>query len=286
MRLSLALLGLLCLPSCNLINPDEQDPAFIHIPEFEMIVQPGEGTASEKITEVWVYADEKMIGAYDLPADVPVLKNGPTDMLFFAGIKNNGISTSRIRYPFYYPHEVRMNIQALGRDTVTPSFAYFEELQILEKDFESGNFLVPAGSTQGQFNITSDPSHVFEGTRSGIGTLSPGETILYFKDDDNLELMGGLPIFLELNYSCNNSFAIGMIATTGSTTNKNLALIINPTTSVSGSPTWNKIYVDFGMIPLQNTNADHFEIYFEMVPDDNSQTVELYLDNLKLVQWQ
>jgi hypothetical protein len=272
--------------SCNVINPDEQLPGYVHIPDFEMQMLPGQGTASEKITEVWVYANEKIIGVYDLPADVPVLTEGPTDLLFFGGIRNNGISSTRIRYPFYAPHAQTVSVGPLSRDTISPVFSYFQGADIVEKDFESGNFLVPAGSTQGQFNVTTDPALVFEGTRSGIGTLAPGQTLLYFKDDDNLELTGGKPIFLELNYSCNNSFAVGMLAVRGSTVNKNMVLIINPTASTPGIPVWNKIYVDLGLVPLQNANAEYFELYFEVVPDDPGKAVELYLDNLKLVQWE
>jgi len=272
--------------SCNVINPDEQEPGYIHIPAFEMDVLPGQGTSSEKITEVWVYAEEQIIGVYDLPADVPVIANGPTDIQFFAGIKNNGISSTRIRYPFYKPFTTSVNVSPISRDTIVPVFSYFEDVIITEKDFENGNFLVPAGSTQGLFNVTDDPELVFEGSRSGIGTLEAGEVLLYFKDDDNLQLNAGLPIFLEMNYSCNNSFAVGMLAVNGSTVNKNMAVIINPTTSVPGTPRWNKIYIDFGLVPLQNLNADYFELYFEVVPDDPDENVTFYLDNLKLVQWQ
>lgn len=284
LRLLLSLAGMM-LFSCNLINPDEQEPGYLHIPEFEMAVLPGEGTSSEKITEVWVYAEEKIIGVYDLPADVPVLANGATDFLVFAGIRNNGISTSRIRYPFYRPHAFARTIRPLHTDTIIPVFSYFEDLLISEKDFESGNFLVPAGATAGNFTTTGADGQVFEGNRSGLGTLSPGESLLYFKDDENLELTSGNTIFLEMNYSCNNTFAIGLLSHQGGTSQKNLAVIINPTASATGIPVWNKIYIDLGFIPLQRPNADYFEIYFEVVPDAANKPVELYLDNLKLVQW-
>lgn len=285
MRLLALLPALLLLGSCNLINPEEPLPGYIHIEEFDVSFLPGQGTSSEKITEIWVYANEKIIGVYDLPADVPVLENGPVDFLFFAGIKNNGVSRTRIRYPFYKPHAERISIGPLSRDTVRPVFSYYNGVIISERDFEDGNFLIPAGSTQGQFVVTTDPAQVFEGARSGLGTLQAGESVLYFKDDDNWTLTGGEPIFIELNYSCNNTFAVGLIATRGSTIRKELALIINPTTGILGMPVWNKIYIDLGLIPLQNPNADFFEMYVEAVPDQPGKPVELFLDNIKLVRW-
>ena len=48
-------------------------PAFIHIPDYSFNVRPGEGTSDQKITEVWVYNDEQLLGIYDLPAVVPVI---------------------------------------------------------------------------------------------------------------------------------------------------------------------------------------------------------------------
>ncbi len=284
-RLSLLILLALCV-SCNLINPDEKEPGYIVIPEYEFAALPGQGTSSEKITEIWVYANEQVIGVYDLPAHIPLLSDGATDLDFFAGIKNNGISSTRIRYPFYAPYSVNRTIPALGTDTIKPVFRYYEDaLSIRQKDFESGNFMVPAGSNQGEFSVISGAS-VFEGERSGLGKLDAGESTLYFKDDENLQLSSGNTIFLELNYSCNNSFAVGLIATGAGGVSKNPAVIINPTTESLGTPVWNKIYIDLGLIPLQNPNASYFELYVEAVSESLNAGVELYLDNLKLVQWQ
>jgi len=286
MRFQVALLSMLLFSACDFINPDEPLPGYLHLDEFSMELIPGQGTSSEKITEIWVYADERILGVYDLPADIPVLAHGEVDLMFFGGIKNNGISSTRIRYPFYAPYAVTRTIGPLSRDTIRPVFSYFTGVIISERDFESGNFMIPAGPTQGQFQVTTNPAQVFEGTRSGIGTLQPGENLLYFKDDDNWQLIGGDPIFLEMNYSCNNKFSVGLIATRGTSIRKEMAVIINPTTSLPGDPLWNKIYIDFGMIPLQNVNADYFEMYVEAIPDEPGKTVDLYLDNLKLVRWQ
>jgi len=285
MRLLLPAALCLFIASCDIINPDEEEPGYIHIPSFTMDVLPGQGTTSEKITEVWVYAEEQIVGVYDLPADIPVIGNGLTDILIFGGIKNNGISTTRIRYPFFKPYRATIDLQPFSRDTIIPSFAYFEDVVIAEKDFENGNIMIPAGTNQGLFNVTTDPAYVFEGERSGIGTLESGQTILYFKDDDNLILNAGQPIFLEMDYSCNNSLSVGLLAANGSSVNKNLAVIINPTTLTVGLPRWNKIYIDLGLIPLQNPNAQYFEFYVEVIPDEPGREVELLLDNLKLVQW-
>jgi hypothetical protein len=109
--------------------------------------------------------------------------------------------------------------------------------------------------------------------------------VLYYKDDENLTFTSGNTIMLEMNYSCNNRFAIGLISNDGSITKRNMVLVVNPTTSGEGNPVWNKIYIDMGSVPIENPNADFFELYFESTPDTDGQPVEIYLDNLKFVRF-
>ncbi|MCC6599586.1 MAG: hypothetical protein IT223_02815 [Crocinitomicaceae bacterium] len=280
------LLIFLFVSGCNVINPNEEEPAYIYIDSFRFDTEPGEGSSSQKITELWVYAEEKMIGAFDLPARIPVLGKGATDIRIFAGIKNNGLSATRIRYPFYAPFDTTYSIQGGETFYCKPRFSYFDEVLVQEKGFESGNFLVPLGGNQGTFNVVNNDALVFEGDRSGIGTLESGQSLLYFKDDQNLDLSGGNTYFLEMNYSCNGRFAVGLLSTTGITIKKNLAVIINPTTTGINNPQWNKIYIDLGLIPQQNASADFFELYVEALPKPDNGKLEIYLDNLKMVEWE
>jgi hypothetical protein len=272
--------------SCNIINPDEQEPSYIYIPQLNFTTRPGEGTSSQKITELWVYVEEEIVGVYDLPAYVPVLQEGRKNVRIFAGIKNNGLSSTRIRYPFFQPFDTILDFQGLKIDTLIPEFSYYEDLVIDQKGFESGNFLIPSGANNGTFTVVEDDEDVLEGNRSGLGKLTTGQNILFYKDDENLVLPGGSVYMLEMNYSCNNKFAVGLIANDGITIERNMVLVMNPTTTGTGNPVWNKIYVDLGNVPSQNTTADFFELYFESTPDNGVEEVEIYLDNLKLVRFE
>ena len=114
---------LLFAGSCNLIDPEEAVPSVIYIDELSLNVNPGEGTDSHKITEVWVYTNGQMLGAFDLPARIPVLNQGNTDVLMFAGIKNNGISSTRIRYPFYTTFDTTIAFAAGTEHEIHPRFS-------------------------------------------------------------------------------------------------------------------------------------------------------------------
>lgn len=258
----------------------------MYIPAFTFQANLNQGTSSEAITEVWVYSDDQNLGVYDLPAKIPILELGTANIRIFAGIKNNGISNTRIRYPFYAPFDTTLNISAFQIDTLIPHFTYYNQAVISEKGFESGNFLVQTGTNNGNFSVTNQANQVFEGNRSGWGHLDAGSSHLFYKDDENLNYSSGENVFLELNYSSNNIFSVGYITTTGGIQAKNVALIINPTSSGDGlSPVWKKIYIDFGYVLQQNPNAQFHELYIESIPANATTPVNIFLDNLKWVTW-
>lgn len=274
---------LLTLYSCN---PEEQEPSFVYLDEFSFETGPGEGTDSHKITEVWAYSNDQIVGVFDLPARIPILDQGNTNLSFFAGIKNNGISSTRIKYPFYAGEYHVKNLTPMSTDTIRPSFRYLDDIEIEQRDFDGNTpSMIPLSSNQGEISMISNSPNVFEGERCGYYYLASGESLLSFKDDQNLLLESGVITFLELNYSCNTRFAVGLVANESGVDKKKLAVVINPTTSTTGVPVWNKIYIDLGLIVRESPNAAYFETYFDATPSFAGQEVELFLDNIKIVHF-
>ncbi len=288
MRLLLfCLLPFLLLPSCNIINPDEQVPAYLEMDDFSLSTTVGQGTNSQKITDLWTYTNSNSVGVYDLPAEVAVLNEGPTNIRILAGIKNNGISSTRINYPFYSPYDTVIDLKRGQHYQIHPKFAYNGGIDFdITRNFETGNFFQSLSGNTGTFNVVTDPAQVFEGTRSGIFSLDGGTGKIFYKDGTEFELVGGNTIFLELDYSSNNRFNVGLISNSPSSVDAHLAVVINPTAGVNATqPEWNKIYIDLGLLAQQNSSADNFEIYFESTPLE-SQNIRLFVDNIKLVMWE
>ena len=88
-------LFLLVLVSCNKFDKEERVPSYISIPAIEFIVpdslKADQGTASAKITDAWIYLDDKLKGIFELPAKFPLLNEGEHSLKVFPGIKQNGI---------------------------------------------------------------------------------------------------------------------------------------------------------------------------------------------------
>jgi hypothetical protein len=269
--------------SCEVINPTEEEPAYIHIESFEFETSAAEGSDSENITEVWVFANGKNVGAYDLPADVPILEKGNTEIEIAAGIKNNGQSITRIIYPFYQTYEVTVDLQPFETDTLVPEFSYIEGLDFFHEDFEDPGIKFDADDlSDTNMVITNEDDLVFEGSGSGKVNLTEEMFRYLGQTDEDLQLPFNQVVFAELDYRTNNSFIIGLITEGPSGFNREFALVVNPS-DLNGPMVWKKIYVDLGYVITLYPNAQSFELFIEAVLDGDNENAELYFDNIKIL---
>ncbi|MCB0762247.1 MAG: hypothetical protein KDC12_12045 [Flavobacteriales bacterium] len=279
----------LLITSCKWIDPDEQTPAFIYIDDFTFAS--GNGTDSEKITEVWVFAEGVMLGAYSVPAKVPVLHEGNVSIEMRAGIKNNGISSTRIMYPFYQPYGTVVNLNPLETDTITPHFTFKSDLNFaLQEDFEivAGTQFETTSNSEYTWEVvedSQDPEDVFEGERSAKLVMDGDGVTWQVESATDLDLPLGTQMWLELNYKCNNTFAIGFNSVRGGTPRKDLALIVNRTDEETGSPEWNKIYVDLSVVGQSIVGAEEVYLYIESVREADVSTARLWFDNIRIVHF-
>jgi hypothetical protein len=277
----LFLFGILLFQSCKKADINEGVPAYISIPSIEVETDPtNEGSNSHKITDAWVYFDNDLQGIYPLPATFPVLKEGNQNISIKAGIKNNGIAAIRVKYPFYdyYTEEI-----ILKKDSVTilePIVQYTENAKFYIIDFESGSteFDIKDTLLHSDTTFLTNNDTIFEGQSGGVHLATPH---LMFKVPttkiDSLPRTGG-HVFVELNYKCNTTFQVGVIA------NYPQTVVTNPILSISPKNEWNKIYIDLTSA-IRNTNdADFHKVFISMKRDVNSaEMAELYLDNFKIV---
>lgn len=281
----LAFLLAMLFSACGLFDPEEPLPAYLVIPELEFTTDyPTEGTDSHRITEVWVFANARMVGAYELPAEVPILEEGPTDIQIFSGIKNNGIAGIRITYPFYTTHDEVLDLAPLKKDTIIPQFVYRDNATIeLVDDFEAANVFALDQNAQGSMERIGDESIVFEGNRSLQVSLSVDEGVgRIITNEQQYELPSNRQSWLEMNYRSDNSFAVGLMVDNLSGRQKETILILNPTINNPNIADWNKIYVDLNSVTTIYQNAT-YELFFEIVKDQGNSEANVWLDNIKIV---
>jgi hypothetical protein len=267
-----------CFFSCDLINPAEAIPTYIQVDTFSFSALPGQGTSSTKITDVWVFDENSIIGAYEIPKTFPVIDAGPTQMIFSAGIWDNGISETRVEYPFYFPDTITLNLQPGNALTFTPHFTYRPSTKFyFIEDFEAGNLFTKFSGDTNMIRIT-DAANVFEGGGCGAIYLDSDHQFYEGKTSGSYILPKEQPVYLELNYKCDQAFEVGLYGTVLATSVFYYHWKVNP------KDYWNKIYLNMGN-DVSSIGADSYQILIRAIFDSTRTSSHIYLDNIKLVSF-
>jgi hypothetical protein len=274
---------LCAIPGCELINPAETVPSYLHIKDFTFSCEVAQGYPSEKITDGWIYINNEYVGAFELPATIPVLSSGATEIIVFAGIKENGISGTGMIYPFYSSYTVTKELSELVTDTITASCTYKPAAAITfiyRDDFEIGNSFHTVES-EVELTVTTASEHVFEGARSAIATMTgENDTLristgpLIFPTQDKL-------LFLEIDYKCDISYQVWLNCTTGSGTT-----IATSVLTITPKDYWNKIYVNLNpkLQFYSEYDPESYQLEFRAVKPQETDTASIYFDNLKIIR--
>jgi hypothetical protein len=87
-----------------------------------------------------------------------------------------------------------------------------------------------------------------------------------------------------MDYSCNNTFVVGVFTIEGGSSAKVPVLYLTPTqTEGNDEPQWNKIYMDLGMVASQYPNVDNFRLYVECTAEEATVPM-IYMDDIKVVK--
>ena len=284
-------LGLLALMSCDVINPAEDIPGYIYVTEFRLTTSPGlHGSASERITDVWLNVDGDFAGAYTLPALIPILGLGERELVLQAGIKENGINSTPDIYPYYNDFRLRLELRPNEVDTIRPTIRYsdFARFAFIE-DFESSSQIFQDVRLGRADQLQISNVEVFEGTASGrirLDSLNPVlevATTVRFND-----LIARDPrVFLELNYKSDVPVVFGIIG------NQPGGLPINEVVRFEPGflprENWNKIYFNLSTLIIE-ANQPEIQIvlqaFIPILDGSFSRTqADVWLDNIKLVHF-
>lgn len=276
---------LLFLGGCDIVNPDEEIPSYIHVRPFNFVQKSSqEGTADQKITEVWLTADGEFLGAYDLPATIPILKSGDVNIRLEAGIRDNGISTLPEIYPFFEPFERVVALQPAEVDTIQPVTSYQSDVVFgFVEDFErSGSIFNEELDGDTATVIVNTTTEVFEGNRSGLIQLDTGASLIKVATDfDQLfsELQSRkIFVYLELNYKTEAEIAFGLIGHDGNSSipREIFEPILFP------NEAWNKIYLNLSEVAF-TIDSEGVQVVLLSGLSGGQASARVLIDNVKLL---
>ena len=238
MRLTLLLLlYALFLTSCKKYKPAEE-AFFFKASSISVKTTPSQGSGSHKITDLHLYVNDQFMGSYPAGNTLPVMSKGKeVDIKLMAGIKNNGISETRVYWPFYETIQLDTFVPTGQTVQVPINFKYSSGVTFTwTENFDSGSgySMVKSTISESDFSIAT-PAESFEG--SSLKLTLPGNTYLTQVESagSGFTLPKGSPnVYLELDYKCNEEFLIGLI---------DEALELRPALYLNPQANWNKVYI-------------------------------------------
>ena len=282
---------LLIVVSCEKFEGDQSVPSYIHIDTILLQSNPliEEGALTHNFTDVWVYVDNQIIGAYELPATIPVLVNGKHRLVLYAGVKFNGISGNRATHPYMNPYEIEnfdFVVDSIIQVDPVVSFSDYTDFLFMEDFEDASHELVSTSNSDTTLNIVSySPPLSFYGAYSGVGYLDANRQIMavttFSEEVPGFEVDAGkIPLLLEMDYNTNNMLVVGLfIRGSGTSVTQHPVVILNPT-----GGEWRKVYVNFSPSITNNSTSGYYNIYFRADRESTVDTAVLKIDNLKLIQ--
>jgi len=289
-----ALLLLLVVSSCSKEQFKAEIPSYLHIEAIDLETESYEGSDSQKITDAWVTMDGNFLGAFELPAIVPILAEGEHEFRISSGIKANGISATRIMYPFFETCDLFVqdgetyqvavsNIVNLYRDSTVvvkarTSYTENAEFLFIEGFEDAGAILKTSEDSDTGLIKTNVDSLVFEGYGSGEIHLDSINDFFELISSEFISLNSLYnATMLEMDYRCDHSFKLGVAVRSKDTG------VINRFESMQISPSddWNKIYVHMTNQVNLGNSTDEFGIFIGAVKSTSSEKASFYFDNIK-----
>jgi len=223
-----------------------------------------------------VYINDQLQGVYELPATFPVLETDYQTLRIKAGIKSNGIASSRIAYPFYTSFiDTNVIFNPTQTIIVNPIVSYLDSLNFWLEDFEGVgvNLETTTISDTILLEFTDSLSNQYGG-----GVLNDSLITFEIATDELLDLpQAGAPVFLELDYTSNTLFLVGVYINYPQSVVQKDLLWINP------KQDWNKIYINLTQTISEGINATSFKVFIGMRRDFSLDKNEVYFDNVKVV---
>lgn len=281
---SVLIILLLATTGCYKFKGDQTIPAYLSVDSvFVNSYYPTQGTNSHKITDVWIYVNDNIVGAFELPALIPVLSQGLNELQIRPGIKLNGISSTRVPYPFYEPiiFDDFDFVPDSARELNAVSADYYSNLVFAwMEDFEGAGISI-------EENPASDTSIVKVDRPNSPDPETKFAGAIYLTDDNPIYSGAtynaypmprqGSPVLMEVDYKTNNYVNTGLLI------REQGGYIKVPLLTLNHSDEWNKIYINLGPNLSLHPQASEYRVYFEAGLDLDKSSSTIYLDNIKVI---
>ena len=287
-KLFFGTVGFLLLIFIGCKDQPEAIPAYLEIKPF--IVNAEGGAGWQKITEGYLYVNREYLGAYTLPATVPVLAEGASLVYVYPGVKKNGIVATPDIYPFLLRDEQTINLTGGQTSTIQPVTSYDPDDKFAwtfaRGSFDNGSSVVFQNRDTDEnsgFEFSADDAFSGKSLLMKVDTAHPtiqiaSEAVVLPTDNTQ--------VWLEMNYKTDLVFQAFLL---GNNSAGN-AEFGQPLFQFNTKADWNKIYLNLTDL-LLTSQQDNYQIFFQVtLPKDSNghytQTAgSVRIDNLRLIHY-
>jgi hypothetical protein len=270
--------------SCVKNNPD---PSWIEVNQWTLAANPNSqyptGELTNNFTDAWVYVNDEVIGVFEVPFKIPILKSGPVNIKIYPAIRNNGISATKKIYPFVDVFELNTELIPNQVLTLNPVTKYKDAVQFWLEEFEDAAMKIQDDPVS-LANITkgNDPNILQWGNFYGRVDLNYIDST-WSAYTDNMVLPKGKEVYMEIDYYNTNSFITGLIWISST------SIINNPHILLNGQDPslvkWKKVYIDLKELVSNSQGAEYFKQSFETILSSDLTSSFIVIDNIKVVHF-
>lgn len=280
-------ISILLLPACR-NNIGEIKPKYILIDTLLMDLSTEQGTKKHNFREVWSYSDGNFIGAFPLPAEIPVLSGETTQLSFFPGYRLYG----QVNFPDNYPFAVRYDttitvldghefIPISPRVKINPAtnFNFVET-------FEIGSSFTFRFRPENSANLEIYDGDAYDGTKCGRAILTKEKFRLH--QGNSIQLgnvpFNGTPVMIELSYKSEVHLGIGFYGYTATGESVRVLKVI-----MFPNDKWNRVYVpiedELNAFRQQGITSMRILVEAEFEESLNKEQQEVLIDEIKLLHF-
>lgn len=277
---------ILFLSSCVKNNPA---PSWIQVNEWTLIANDdlsgAEGELTHNFTDAWVYVNDELMGVFEVPFKIPVLKSGNCNIKIYPTVRKNGISATKKIYPFVEEYEINADLIQNEVLTINPVTRYKSGLAFWIEDFEDAAPKFTSDPTSAADMISgSDPAILQWGNFYGEVQLNPTDsTWIAYTQNDFTNWPRGPELYLEVDYYNTNNAVTGVIGISASEVKNNPHIQLNA--QDPGSVKWKKMYIELNEIVGNSPSAEYFKLSLQAGLDVGDANGFIILDNIKVVHF-
>lgn len=285
------------LQGCDIINPEEEIPAYITVNKFEVDGINGL-PPSEDVRDVWVTVNNEFIGLFEFNENdritFPVLSSGNSKINLRPGIlADAGFNEIHQSYPYYRAYETFLDLKPEETTIINPTTSYTDDaIRVPETtdDFETGlnrQYRSCLGCPVALEIIDSDNPNYDDlfidrnGTALALMTIPQGSS-----DSVHILTKTAFPvtnnasqIWLEFDYKSN------IIFTAGLDLNSQVYYRIQPFLVASPNE-WTKVYLalidDFSYLQSLAPGIA-YNLVFTSPSSDGEKEYYIAIDNIRLI---